>query len=54
MGRKRRVRLKGAAGAEVSVDVRAKKTELIIELPERARRSLLRLLQGPKLKKKKR
>lgn len=45
MGAKRRVRLKSAADATVSIEVRSKKVKLIIQLPERTRRRLLRQLQ---------
>jgi hypothetical protein len=41
MGGKRPIRLKSAADATVSIEVRSKKAKLIIELPERTRRRLL-------------
>jgi hypothetical protein len=45
MGGKRRVRLKSAADAKVSIEVRSKKAKLIVVLPERTRRRLLLQLQ---------
>lgn len=44
MGGKHPVRLKSAADARVKIEVRSKKVKLIIELPERTRRRLLRQL----------
>lgn len=51
MGGRRRVRLKSAADAKVSIEVRAKKAKLIIELPERTRRRLLHQLRRLEPKK---